>query len=198
MEKAATSFSTTVRKLSETKREPLPEKYTDRIFLRLSAIYGHKFDSLFKTEESVLIAKAEWSDALAGFSAYQISKGLSRCKRIKDWNPNIPEFIALALSIPNLAVATERALTGECIDPVSLAICQRLGYYELRNRTTQELEKRIRGIYPDVCEEVIEKLIGLEHEWKPPLQIEQKPEPEKPVTKSVGIEALENIREIMS
>lgn len=76
-------------------RQRLPSRLVDQLFVRLGSIYGHRFGSLFASEQTLESARAEWSVELAGVSPMQIAEALRICRREHDWPPTLPEFARL-------------------------------------------------------------------------------------------------------
>lgn len=196
MEKTTDNESWTV---AETASSTLPKKYIDRIFMRLMAIYGHKFISLFPDDDALAIAKAEWGNALARLSSFQIGQALDRCRVISDWNPNIPEFLRLATNLPTVDQAIHRVIHREIIDPVTQEISRMIGGYDLRRNSTTELKKQIRQLYLEAYERVIDKEQGKSENWQPPVQIEHKEEEKKVKrTPEVGMAAINEIKQSLA
>jgi len=178
--------------------QPLPEKYIDRIFMRLAAIFGHKWVSLFPDATAQAVAKAEWSNALEPLSDFQIGQGLDRCRRIADWNPTIPEFIRYATNLPTAGVVAERVAKREAIDPISRHIIHTIGGYDLRRMDVAKVEAKAKELYPDAYEAVLPQVMGMDRNWQPPEQIEKQAEAEGPRTREAGEEAINTLREVLS
>jgi hypothetical protein len=72
---------------------PVPSAWVERLFERLSGFYGSKFGDLWRgcDIESV---KRTWSDALAGYGAQEIKRGLDACLT-RTFPPTLPEFLTL-------------------------------------------------------------------------------------------------------
>jgi hypothetical protein len=85
---------TLIRK-SEPEQHALPEKWAQRIFVRMSAIYGHLWTSRHGNEETWQVARREWAQALAGLDAKQIDHGIVQCRSSYKMPPTLPEFIEL-------------------------------------------------------------------------------------------------------
>lgn len=125
--------------------------------MRMTAIYGNKFASLFKSDQMLAVAKNEWAVGLAGLSDEQINTGLTRASILADWNPNIPEFIRLALEIPDKQTAIQRAIHNGGGDPVSNRIRASIGSWDLKNKSTIALETQAGGLYADAYEAAIQE-----------------------------------------
>jgi len=176
----------------------LPAKYTDRIFMRLSAIYGHKFTSLFPNEAALSVAKSEWGSSLAELSDFQIGQALDRCRLISDWNPNIPEFIRLATNLPDKNLAVMRVIKHQIIDPVTRDICNMLGSYELKHSITKSIEEKARSLYLYSYEKILPEIIGRNENWKPPMQIVQQPKEEIKRTIGIGEKAIADAKALLN
>lgn len=73
----------------------LPDDWIERLFSKLSALYGSKFSDLWRGTDAVEV-KALWASKLAGF--YQIpgciKAALDACDD-RPWPPTLPEFLGL-------------------------------------------------------------------------------------------------------
>ena len=65
----------------------------DRLFLRLAAMYGHVWRSLYKSEEFLAFTKNEWLGNLARFEDSILDKALMNCLNTWDYPPTVPQFI---------------------------------------------------------------------------------------------------------
>jgi len=85
--------------MDAAKRETykLPSAWIDRIFARLTDIYGERFTGQFTKPEYVDMAKLRWSGGLYGLNGEQIKNVLNLClnNKIKE-PPNVVEFFHYA------------------------------------------------------------------------------------------------------
>lgn len=65
------------------------------IFARFMTIYGHKFKSVFDSEDEIRIAKREWALSLRDYSEPQLVMAVNRCKEEFVWMPSIAEFLSV-------------------------------------------------------------------------------------------------------
>lgn len=65
------------------------------LFARFMTIYGHKFKSVFQSEDEIRIAKREWALSLRGYSEQELVNAIDRCKEQFVWMPTIAEFLEL-------------------------------------------------------------------------------------------------------
>ncbi len=85
------------------------------IFARFMTIYGHKFKSVFQSEDEIRIAKREWALSLRAFSEQELVRAVDRCKEEFVWMPTIAEFLKLlrldfeAFGLPATLTAYEEA-----------------------------------------------------------------------------------------
>lgn len=71
----------------------LPEEWIDRIFKRLTEIYGDRFSSFFTSSFRIDIERSRWQSGLYGVTADEIKHVLSLCQqRIIKEPPNLIEF----------------------------------------------------------------------------------------------------------
>tara|TARA_R110002167_G_scaffold29645_9_gene98884 strand:- start:56 stop:721 length:666 start_codon:yes stop_codon:yes gene_type:complete len=65
------------------------------LFARFMTIYGHKFKSVFQSEDEIRIAKREWALSLRGYTEQEMVPAIDRCKEQFVWMPTIAEFLGL-------------------------------------------------------------------------------------------------------
>jgi hypothetical protein len=68
----------------------------------MHGIYLNKWASQFHTSDDVDIARAEWSEGLAGMTGEEIKKALDKCRKEFVWAPSIAEFRSAGLGGSNL------------------------------------------------------------------------------------------------
>lgn len=71
--------------------QPLPVSWIDRLFSRLTVMYGNKFADMWRGIDTNSI-KAAWAEDLAGFTGDELKRGLAWCKT-QTWPPTLPEFM---------------------------------------------------------------------------------------------------------
>ena len=72
---------------------PVPTRWVEYLFARLAAILGGSMSNVYASADPDLV-KAEWAEALAGFSADEVKRGLA-ATRTRRFAPNLPEFLHL-------------------------------------------------------------------------------------------------------
>lgn len=70
---------------------PLPVSWIDKLFTRLTMMYGNKFADMWRGIDTESI-KAAWAEDLAGFTGDELKRGLAWCKT-QTWPPTLPEFM---------------------------------------------------------------------------------------------------------
>ncbi|MEH6822548.1 MAG: replication protein P [Motiliproteus sp.] len=65
------------------------------LFARFMTIYGHKFKSVFQSEDEIRIAKREWALSLRGYTEQELVPAIDRSKEQFVWMPTIAEFLGL-------------------------------------------------------------------------------------------------------
>lgn len=70
---------------------PLPVSWIDRLFSRLTVMYGNKFADMWRGIDTKAI-KAVWAEDLAGYTGDELKRGLNWCKS-QAWPPTLPEFM---------------------------------------------------------------------------------------------------------
>ena len=72
---------------------PVPTRWVEYLFGRLAAILGGSMSNVYASADPDRV-KAEWAEALAGFSADEVKRGLA-ATRTRRFAPNLPEFLHL-------------------------------------------------------------------------------------------------------
>lgn len=69
------------------------EQRIERLFLRLSAIYGYLWWNMYQNEELLRITKIEWSTSLKRFDIQILKEALLSYREKKGYPPTLPEFM---------------------------------------------------------------------------------------------------------
>lgn len=140
---------------ASSKALPLP--WIERLFARLSGLYGSKFADLWRGcyIESV---KQTWAEGLADLTADEIRRGLNACMS-REWPPTLPEFRKLCR--PTLDPYIAYSLAHEAIDtgklretPTLYWAVHRFGQYDFRRLTWEQSRGRWQSIHADVLAEI--------------------------------------------
>lgn len=75
------------------------DKRTERLFLRLAAIYGALWSNTYKTEAFLNTAKQEWHMALKSFDNITVGKAIDRCRESVSYPPSLPMFVEICKSM---------------------------------------------------------------------------------------------------
>ena len=80
--------------MDDAKKESykLPAEWVDRIFLRLTEIYGVKFTGQWTKPDYMDMAKTLWRGGLYGLNSAEIKHALSICLNSLNTPPNAIEF----------------------------------------------------------------------------------------------------------
>lgn len=73
--------------------KPVPLHWVEDLFARLSAILGGSMSNVYASADPERV-KREWAEALAGFSAEEVKRGIAGT-RVRKFPPNLPEFLHL-------------------------------------------------------------------------------------------------------
>lgn len=84
--------NTTAQSLTSTHTET---KRTDRLFARLSAIYGYLWRNQYTTDEFLSLAKKEWNETLSTIDNNSIKLAIDECKKRVEMPPTLPFFYQL-------------------------------------------------------------------------------------------------------
>lgn len=88
--------------------KPLPDEWVEKLFAKLTAIYGAKMKNQWDGVDLRLV-KAEWGEALAGYDPKEIKAGLDACRQ-RDWPPILPEFLKMCRPALDYEVAYAEAV----------------------------------------------------------------------------------------
>lgn len=89
---------------------PIPTRWVEDLFARLTAIVGSAMGTVYAGADPELV-KAEWAEALAGFSADEIKRGIAAV-RTRRFPPNLPEFLHLCRPALDPEIAWHEAEAG--------------------------------------------------------------------------------------
>lgn len=127
----------------------MPAEWVEDLFGRLQAILGTALGNVYAGADPELV-KAEWAQALVGFSGDEIRRGLAAV-RTRRFAPNLPEFLLLCRPALDPEVAWHEAeqgfrahAAGQAFDWSHPAVfwAGRDFAYELRSRSYAEVRKR--------------------------------------------------------
>ncbi|WP_146192516.1 hypothetical protein [Alcaligenes faecalis] len=89
---------------------PMPQAWIDRLFMRLSVMYGQQFAAQWAGVDEKCMKDA-WAQELAGFTGDEIAAGVDAC-RSRRYVPNLPEFMMLCRPALDPATAHAEAVLG--------------------------------------------------------------------------------------
>lgn len=112
--------------------------------------------SAFKTETEIKSAQAVWSKYCGFLTDEEIQRGLDRSIKASDWNPNVSEFLRMALDFPDENLAIARVISGDCVDPVSTKIRKIIGSWDVGHQSQQVIISRARGLYGEAYLQAME------------------------------------------
>ena len=121
----------------------LNRQWVSRIFERLRLIYLDKFAKAFDGVPVESVADL-WGEALDGYSADEIKRGLDACLS-RDWPPTLPEFLKL------------------CRPPMPPFVALQHAIEQIRNRRNSQPEKWLSPKYYWAAVELGEDLFS---DWK--------------------------------
>jgi len=134
----------------------MADNVMDRLNLRMTEIYGHRWTSSYTRE-----ALDTWAKGLAGLSIEQIKRGVDACiAGALAWPPTLPEFRALCSTVPGLPTADDAWAEAlpiarrwkrphECSHPAIYHALSQVVNYNLVDEET--LRKRFDRNYERVC-----------------------------------------------
>lgn len=129
----------------------LPASWIDKLFTRLTVMYGNKFADMWRGIDTDAIKQA-WAEDLAGYSGDELKRGLAWCKT-QTWPPTLPEFMTACR--PVLDARTEWAeaceqmrirLEGRGADvwsrPGVYWAAVTIGWYDLNSTAWEQIKTR--------------------------------------------------------
>jgi hypothetical protein len=124
----------------------LPDSWIDRVFTRLSALYGRQFLDMWSGCDLAEV-KSAWSESLGGFTgqegALAIAGALKDCEEQK-FSPSLPEFKALVRARFKPAAAAVPQLAGPVVTPEQVAEAKdKIAEFALHQRVDFEWPNRI-------------------------------------------------------
>lgn len=121
--------------LQSEKPEKLPQKGMDKLWLKMTELYGHRWTSSFGVSAD---PDHSWATVLAGLNKQQIANGLnilvSRGAEF-DWPPPAHVFLGMCLEVPGMpavAQAWTEALMGKYSHEAVRVAAEATGTYDLR------------------------------------------------------------------
>lgn len=100
-----TTSSTVCAAKEQPAERSMADNVMDRLNLRMTEIYGHRWTSAYTRA-----ALDTWAKGLAGLTTEQIGRGVNACVAgAFAWPPTLPEFRTLCLTVPGLPSADDAA-----------------------------------------------------------------------------------------
>ena len=93
-----------------TSTDPIPEKWVDALFAKMSAYYGNKFADMWR-DSNMQSVKAVWHQELSKLTRDEIAAGANALST-QEWCPTLPQFIKLCRPSIDFTVAYYEALNG--------------------------------------------------------------------------------------
>lgn len=85
----------------------------DRLYARLSAIYGHIWQSQFKQADFLTLAKKEWEETLREFADESINWAINTCRKRNEMPPTLPMLYQMCRSFQPLKKMNSTVLAEE-------------------------------------------------------------------------------------
>ena len=103
----------------------LPEKWIDKLFERLEALYGARFHDAWRGVDLANV-KRTWAEKLADFASMPdcLKSALDACDE-KPWPPTLPEFLALCRDAARRKGTSSYLLLEEKLTPAQIARAER-------------------------------------------------------------------------
>jgi hypothetical protein len=118
----------------------LPSEWVERIFTRLSAMFGDKLARMWAGLDPEDV-KVEWAEALGGFTGTEILVGLNSARALT-WPPTLGEFMRLCRPEPPYEDLFIAAQHGYRDDPLTYWAARAYGTCDLRVATWPKARAR--------------------------------------------------------
>lgn len=133
----------------------LTEKHIRTLWLRMGEMYG----ALWTSSHGDFDQNNTWLKGLTGISPQQIANGLNKCLQTigeSKGPPTLPIFRAMCLDLPNKQAAISAAINqGYTNNQFVLAMRRRIGAWNLRTKTTYELQRIAENVFHDLISEAM-------------------------------------------
>jgi hypothetical protein len=163
----------------------LHSKVMQRLWLRMSEIYGHRWTSSAGETPSEL-----WEKALAGVAPEAIGRTIERLILEADpWPPTLPQFRAMCFDVPTMDAVRAELLRRDSSQRsrFALAVWRRMDGYAWRHAEASRADAMLRDAY----EAARAAVMAGEPLPEPLPEIEREPEPPRPAGPSeAGRQAL--------
>lgn len=137
-------------------RERLSASQAESLWLRLTAIYGHRFTSAYGDDPKG-VAGDTWARALADLTQTQLTAGLHACALSSDgWPPTLPMFRSLCLGVPTLAEVRIELRAGHPNPSAFARLCWHfLDSYAYQRADSDKSDRMLRDAYDLAREHVM-------------------------------------------
>jgi hypothetical protein len=130
--------------------EPLPTAWIEKLFERMTALYGSKFADMWRGTDPEQV-KALWSQELGKLSRDEVTKGAQALMTL-EWPPSLPQFINLCrpkldaqkafTEALNGLMARDRGEVGVWSHPAVFWAAVRVGAFDMKNSTYSQIAAR--------------------------------------------------------
>jgi hypothetical protein len=140
--------------------EPLPTAWIEKLFERMTALYGSKFADMWRGTDPEQV-KALWSQELGKLSREEVTKGAQALMTL-EWPPSLPQFINLCrpkldaqkafTEALNGLMARDRGEVGVWSHPAVFWAAVRVGAFDIKNATYPQIKGRWESALGDELE----------------------------------------------
>jgi hypothetical protein len=140
--------------------EPLPTAWIEKLFERMTALYGSKFADMWRGTDPEQV-KALWSQELGKLSREEVTKGAQALMTL-EWPPSLPQFINLCrpkldaqkafTEALNGLMARDRGEVGVWSHPAIFWAAVRVGAFDIKNATYPQIKGRWESALGDELE----------------------------------------------
>jgi hypothetical protein len=105
-------------------------KRIDSVFLRLAAIYGHVWRSLFKSNEFLAFTKNEWQEGLKQFEDEVLNQAIDQYRNQNEMPPSLSQMITYCKQIKKTKDESKTMVQNKTIP-------RKLSYEEVKKHLQQ-------------------------------------------------------------
>jgi len=127
------------------------------LWIRMAEIYGHRWTSAYGDDPNQGAALT-WAKGLERVSPAQLAHGLNTAITSADgWPPTLPEFRAMCLGVPTIAVVRYRMVNpGETISPFMRQFWSYLNGAEYNSGDEYRCERAVKEAYELTSEHIMQ------------------------------------------
>lgn len=125
------------------------------LYVRLAAIYDHKFVKSYHDDDFKSLWYIEWCEGLDNTNPSSIKDALQYCRKNLEWPPSIAEFIRICESysgVPSIHECIQKCIKKDFSHPLVLLCHEKIGSWAISHETSDVLEAKFKVAYSESLE----------------------------------------------